>query len=212
MTESNLSDVYTPDETGDDLGTYGEQAPTPFGAGDGFADDGKPDEKPPRIHTKRTPIADLVALAWGGVGTALVQTGADVPVGRVLQFEAPLAGKKIDELIAGTWLDTVLQPFAKQADKIEGLGAIVLFPLLVGAYERNQTIGPMVEPVLRQVVRATLTDMAPMLKKRQTDEKKAAAAIADLNDVFDIEPGEDPIQAILAAIFAPVESGGEADG
>lgn len=193
--ESVFTDLSAEAEVDDFETSYGEQTPEEVKSDDR--------EKTPSRHVKRGDVSGLITLAWGGIGTALVRTGTDVPVGRVLQFEAPLAGKKIDEIIAGTWLDALLQPLARQADKIEGLGAVILFPLLVGAYERNTTIGPMIEPVLRQVVRTTLSDMAPLLKKQQTQERKAMETISDLNDVFEIDPGEDPVQAILAAIFAP---------
>lgn len=166
------------------------------------ADDGKP-ERAPDKHTPRASVASLVTLAWGGVGTALVQSQADPPVGRVLQLQAPLAGVRFDELIAHTWLDSILQPLAKQGDKLEGLGALILFPLLVGAAERNPAAMPVIEPILRQVIRSTLVDMAPMLRKQKADDKKAAKAVAEMNEALDLDADTDPITAILESLFAP---------
>lgn len=209
MTDADVSSsLFTDDQPEPDLGTdFGGDERTPeLHDLDGFG----ADEKKPRPHGRRNSVAGLVTMAWGGAGMMLVRTNADPPVGRVLQFEAPLAGKKIDELISGTWLDVILQPLVSQLDKIEGLGALLAFPLMVGAYERNPTIGPMIEPLLREVIRATLTDMAPLLKKQQADTKKAAAAISDLNEAFDLGPDEDPIQAVLASIFTPPEGGQDA--
>lgn len=177
-----------------------------FQGDDGLDDlgDGHPAEKRPTASLgKREPLTDLVTFVWGGIGMALVQSHADPPVGRVMQFQAPLAGRKFDQLIAGTWLDALLQPLAKQADKIEGLGALVMFPLLVGAYERNPALEPIVAPILRQVVRSTLVDMAPVLRKQSAEAKKAAETVGNLNDLFDLPPDADPIDAVLMSIFAP---------
>lgn len=211
-TDPDLSqEVYEHEgTTATELGTtYGEQTPDSGYGPITDLDEKDGSEKRPVTHVRREPIADLVTFIWGGVGMILEQSGTDAPVGRVLQFEAPLAGRKIDELIANTWLDAILQPLAKQADKIEGLGSVIMFPLLVGAYERNPAIGPAIEPILRQVVRSTITDMAPVLRKQQSDAKKAAEAIKDMSTILDLEDGVDPVDAILSSIFRPAQPTGE---
>lgn len=195
FTEANPEDQSTDDQP-KDLFSPDEEKPT--APDDGFGDR----EARPRPLAKRTSAASLISMAYAGVGTALIQSQSDIPVGRVLQFQAPLAGNKFDELIAGTWLDTFLQPLVKQADKVEGIGALIMFPLLVGAYERNPAIGTMVEPILREVIRANLVDMAPVIRKRASEEKRAASALGDLGEAMGMEKGADPIDAVLSSIFA----------
>lgn len=207
-----MSDTYLTDPLFGDVGDEPTPEETPGNTFD-FTDEVKedsPKEKAPTVHHARESAKDLITLLYGGFGTALVQTGKDIPVGRVLQFQAPLAGARFDELIANTWLDSLIQPLVRGADKVEGLGSLILFPLLIGAYERNPSIAPVAEGILRQVVRSTLVEMAPILKKREAEDRKAAKAMADLNDVMDfgdMPKGTDPIDAVLAAIFAPI--GGE---
>lgn len=165
-----------------------------------------PSERKPVKNEPRSSASNLIAMAWGGVGMALVQSGTDIPVGRVLQFQAPLAGNKFDELLRDTWLDHVLQPFIKGAETVEGLGAIIMFPLLVGAYERNPSIAPFAEGILREIVSTTLVEMAPVIKAKQTKDRRAANAMKEVNEMFDIPKGADPIDAILASIFAMPET------
>lgn len=206
-----------------DMFTDIQEAPAPSSQDDNsfidassvFANEERPQdlkssERAPVPLKDRASLANMLTLVWGGVGMALVQTGSDIPVGRVMQFQAPMAGAKIEEAIAGTWLDSLLQPLAKGADKVEGLGAIIMFPLLVGAYERNPAIGPMLEPMLRQVIRSSLVDMAPMMKKQKAEEAKAARALAELGEIPGFDKGTDPVDAILSFIFmAPDENQAE---
>lgn len=173
------------------------------GFGDGTVEDEREKPPVPKHGERRTPLADLLQFGWGGLGTALIQTGADVPVGRVLQFQAPLAAKKLDEFLAGTWIDSLLQPLAKRADAVEGIGVLFAFPIAIAIYERNTELAPVMEPILRQVITATLIDMAPVLKKNAADTRKAAAAIADVTEAFEIPKGGDPIAYVLQSIFAP---------
>lgn len=151
----------------------------------------------------RTPLTDLIALVWSGAGTVLQRSDpVNVPVGRVLRFQAPIAGVRIDALISGTVVDRFLQPFAKHVDSAQGVGELVALPLMVAAYTRNPEIGFVIEPILRQVIEAQLLDMAPMLKKQAAKTRKAAESIGDLTETFDLQPGENPVDAVLAMWFA----------
>lgn len=202
-----MSDTFLTDGLFDEVKDEPSPEETPGQTFDFSEEPAENKERPPVIHHARESAKDLITLLYGGLGTALVQTGRDVPVGRVLQFQAPLAGARFDELIANTWLDSLIQPLVRGADKVEGLGSLILFPLLIGAYERNPSIAPVAEGILRQVVRSTLVEMAPILKKRDAEDRKAARAMADLSEVMDLgdlPKGTDPIDAVLAAIFAPV--------
>jgi len=197
-----LDDALFGDDVSDDASD--EAIPTERVYVDEVIDPEKEEKAPTKKAGPRTSASSLITLVWGGMGTMLIRSETDVAVGRVLQFQAPLAGNKIDELIANTWVDTVLQPFVKQAEKVEGLGAIVLFPLLVGAYERNPAIGPMIESILSEVVSETLTAMAPVIKKKQAKEKAAAKSLQGLNEALNIPKDANPIDAVLASIFEGV--------
>lgn len=166
----------------------------------GFVDE-NPEKKPVPVRG-RTSASGFISMLWTGLGTALVQSGLDVPVGRVLQFQAPAVGVQLDKLVAGTAVDHFIQPFVLQVDKVEGLGALVMFPLLVGAYERNPDLGPMLAPLLRGVIESNLAEMAPVLKQTVQQTRKNAKAVAEVVEFLNLPPGVDPVDAILESIFA----------
>lgn len=150
----------------------------------------------------------LFTGVYGMAGTALVHTGSDVPVGRVLMFQAPIAGARIDEIIAGTWLDKLIQPLVAYEDKAKGIGSLLLLPILVGAYERQPTLAgfPMFEQIMRSVVESSLMEMAPVLKKQAADRKRAARTVADIQGLgaelgLEGEAMADPIGAIIGGFF-----------
>lgn len=161
-----------------------------------------PGEKRPRVRAaKRATTAPIMGLAWGGLGRLLERTGTDIPVGRTMQFQSPAAGDILDRLIAQTWVDRVLQPFAEKVDDVEALGALFALPVLVATIERSPTAAVALEPFLRQAVEANILTMAPVAKKKKADAKKLRDLVADLDPELADQP--DPIETILQAIFAP---------
>lgn len=183
---------------------------TPFGEtesdGNPWVDEEKPqaaaEEIKPTPVRSRVGTADLISTIWGGVGTiGLVNTGIDPPVGRMMALQAPLAGAKIDALIANTWIDGLLQPLAQKGDAAADVLAIFAGPLLVAFVERNPDAIPMIEPLLRQVVETSLVEMAPILKKKQRDQRRAAQAMAEVSEAFDIPKDQNVFDSIIGYIF-----------
>lgn len=167
-------------------------------------DDKKTEAKPePRKHSvARTDGSEILTLFWGGCGTALVKSGFDKPVGRMMQFQATLAGATLDEFFAGTLIDKfIIQPMARSADKAGALGAIVGGPLLIGIYERQPETGPLLEPFIRAICESTLVEMEPLITKRSRKTKRAAEAIARMRKEFNIPDDMDPIDAVLNMVF-----------
>jgi hypothetical protein len=162
--------------------------------------------KPSESRKPRKSAAKFLERFVGFGGMALMRSGRDIPVGRVLMFEAPIAGKRLDNAIEGTFLDRLIQPFVRVEEGAESVGAVVLFPLLVGIMERSPATAPVVEPILREVIETVAIDLAADLKARRRKTTNAAKALADLSEAFELEPGEDPIEAILNGIFAMPET------
>lgn len=167
-------------------------------------DDSKDERAPARV-IPRANAADFFALIYGLSGTYLERTGKDIAVGRTLQFQAPLAGNKWDEIIANTWADRIIQPFVRKADFMETVWSLVAMPVLVGLYERRPETAPVMEPMLREVIMANLESMVPVLRDKMKQQRKTARAVADLNDVLHIDKDTDPVDAVLSSIFRPVE-------
>lgn len=180
-----------------------------------------PEETQPNVKAKnvgpRHSTESFFTLAYGTAGAWLVHSGADIPVGRVLGFQAPIAGSRIDQIVAGTWIDKLLQPIVRYQETAEGLGALILLPLMIGAYERKPEVGafPIFEKILRGAVESSLLEMAPLLKKQAADTKNAARTVADIQGLgadLGLSPEEmkDPIGAIIGGFFympEPEETG-----
>jgi hypothetical protein len=204
-----MTDVII-DATSDEESLYGDPTAEHIDGDeslyDGPSEEAKPVESTPKQHKARIDATQILSTVWGGIGQLLEKSGTSFPVGRTLQFQAPVAGSKLDELVRYSWVDNLLvQPLARSANKAEGLGALIAFPVLIGIIEKNPAIGPGLEPFLRQAVMSTLADMGPVLKKKKQDEKKLLASIKDLEEEFPelAQEGADPFAIIMNAIFAP---------
>lgn len=200
-----------PDESPNGNGNGAVEDGSMFGptSTDGIEEETRPEASPEDEERapvqragKRASAARIFAQIWGGIGSALAMSGTDVPVGRVLQLQAPMVGQKFDAMFAHTWADDKLQPIIKSAEEAEGIGALVLLPLLIGAYERNPSAGPVIYPILRQAVEANIVDLAPAMRKKRADQRRLVTAISELTTEFDIPPGMDPIDAIIQSFFA----------
>lgn len=152
-------------------------------------------ERKPR--KRRTPTDGIWSTAWTAGGLALQRSGADVPVGRVMQFQAPIVGSVLDEAIEGTFIDTLLQPIAGSGKKFKKLSAVLSLPVLVGIIERSPQTAPMLEPLLREVLREHLVALAAEAKKVRKQEEEYRKAMIDLG----MEVGDDPIDALMGDIF-----------
>lgn len=150
---------------------------------------------------RRASAADTLADVWSGVGSLAIRSGQHAPLGRCLQFQAPVAGEMLDEAVKGSFIDKIaLQPFVKARGRFDLLGAVLGPPLIVLAIERNPQQIDVLMPMLRSSVRASLPLMVPAIKKVQEKERKAAEAAAELFP--DLLPGEDPVDGIIAMMFA----------
>ena len=116
----------------------------------------------PQRRSARIPLGAGLSQLIGALGVGLIVTGRDPGVGMALQFEAPLAGDKLDAAIEGTPVDRVLQPFARAGAAGKELGAVLALPFLVGLIERRPELYAVLkEPLLRPLV----VDMAIQLEE-----------------------------------------------
>lgn len=168
--------------------------------GGGDAPAPAPRRRPGR-PAKRVPTAGLFSGAWGMIGTGLVMTDADAPVGRCMQYQADVVGDALERLTKDTGLDRMLQPIAANTDAAKELGAVIALPLMVAAYERlPPEARPMLEPMMLAAARAHMIAMVPIMKRQQAEEKKWREAAADLGFVTG-DDETDPAQLMLLALF-----------
>lgn len=151
-----------------------------------------------RPRKRRTPTDGVWMTIWTAAGAALVQTGADVPVGNCLQFQAPIVGGILDEAIKDTFVDVLIQPIAGSSKRLKAVSSVLAMPVLVGVMERSPQTAVMLEPLLRQAIREHLVAMAPVVKAR----KKADAEYRKALDELGLEAGDDPVDTVMEAIWA----------
>lgn len=160
-------------------------------------------EKKPR--KKRVSTDGVWQTVWTVAGIALVKTGADIPVGNCLQFQAPIVGSIIDDVIANTAIDKLVQPLAANGEKVKLVSSVFAMPVLVGVLERNPAAAPMVEPLLRMAIADHLIAMAPVIKEQRKRQEQYEKAVQELG--VNMEQDGDPIEVILQSIFPMPEEG-----
>lgn len=147
-------------------------------------------QTPPRRVSARIPLTSGLGQATMLAGLGLIRSGRDIPVGRALMFEAPLAGERLDQAIAGTFLDKLLQPIAKAAKTGKDYGGILALPIIVGIVERRPEAFPVLRPIMEPLVLDMALEMAEMAQRTQAANERA---------MKDVDP---KVRAQAEAIFA----------
>jgi hypothetical protein len=168
-----------------------------------------PERRPKAPPGPRRSTAELLASGYGGIGMALTKTGADVPVGRALIAQAPVAGEILDDAIRGTAVDKLLQPIVRVQDRWEAVWALFSVPVLVGALERKPEAAPVLMPMLRSSVESYIIAMAPAVKKQQQRAERVRKTIAEAWP--DMPADADPVSTIIDSFFVGVEAADEED-
>lgn len=193
----------TEEEINTSEGIFSEQATEPVEEESPYLEETGPE----RYAGPRAAGDELIGMAVAAIGGIFVNRGIDPPVGRALILEAPLAGKKIDEALAHTWLDNLLQPIFRKADDFEGIGAVFALPVLVGLYERKPEWAPMLEPMMVEVIGTTLDEVAPLMRKKATARRRSARSVTEISEAFGMEI---PRGANVTDMFANwIMNGGE---
>jgi hypothetical protein len=138
----------------------------------------------------RVSLENLVTTAWGIAGKFM--EARLLPVARVLEMQAPIAGIVVDDLARNTAVDVLLQPLARAGEKGERVFALVGPPLLVGAICQNPQLYPVVRPMLK-------TSMLLWMEVSEPAARKAQKRARQLEDKL----GGVDIDAMIDALFAP---------
>lgn len=97
----------------------------------------------------RVPVDRLIGRAWEMMGGLAGRV--DVPLGRCLSMQAPVAGLIMEDLVKGTYADRALQPIARAEEKAEKGLALLAPPLCVIGLEVAQTL-PEEQRKLREAI------------------------------------------------------------
>jgi hypothetical protein len=148
----------------------------------------------PRPVRRRVSIENIVSGGWGLAAVAFLRKPEMVPVGRVLQMQAPVAGIIVEDAAKGTVVDRILQPFARAGESGEKALALAGPPLLVFVMTSQPQLYPMLRPVLKAAMLSWLEISEPAMKKAQ----KRAERLAE-------QYGEVDLDAMIDAIWAPAD-------
>jgi hypothetical protein len=105
---------------------------------------------------KRVSVEHLIGRGWEAV--ARLAQPLSLPMSRCLQVQSPVAGLILEDIVAGTVVDRVLQPVARAEEKAEKVLALIAPPILVLAIEASQQLPPQ-QMMMRQAI------LMPMLKE-----------------------------------------------
>jgi hypothetical protein len=145
----------------------------------------------------RVSVEKLISMGWRAL--ANMTAPVNMPVARMLDMQAPVAGMVLEDTIKETLLDRLLQPLARAEKGGETVFALIGPPLLVAAI----TAKPQLYPALRAPLKEALAmwvdiagDKLEQVRKREADfEEKYGRSIDDMiNMVFDTDmnPMETP--------------------
>lgn len=152
-----------------------------------------------RPARKRVSIENVVSGAWGIASMFLGRHERALPVARMLNMQAPVAGLIVEDIAKDTIVDRVLQPFARAGKHGEQVAALIGPPMLVAAITANPALYPVLAPVLRMTLMSWMEISAPVMKKARERAEKLAG-----------EFGGADIDAMIALLFAPPAESDEA--
>lgn len=146
--------------------------------------------RPARPAHPRMPLDRLFSAGYAGL--AKVAETFNPPVGRVLSFQAPVAGAVFEDKFRGTLVDRALQPFARIQDQGETLTALIGPPALVLALQAQPGAAPVLLPLLRGSLVSWIRLAGPKAAQQAREDAE-----------FEEEHGAE-IDAALAMFFAGI--------
>jgi hypothetical protein len=166
-----------------------------FVKGEGSPTSPRRERKPrqPRQRTttaKRESLAEGLSILYGAGGTIAAYMG-EVPLGRAMQMQAPMAGRELDKLVRESDAAyAILSPFLS-ARKVAALEAFS-FPIEVFLYDHYPTARPMITPLLRR-------DLIKMAKSLAKEQAKIEDELRELMETDEDLAGM--VDGLFAAIF-----------
>ena len=134
----------------------------------------------PRPGHKRVSIENVLSTGWAFGAMALARSPQAIPVARIMDMQAPVAGVIGEELLKGTVVDRLLQPIARGGRKAELGVALAGPPLLVGIMTAQPKLFPVLRPMLKMTMMSWMEISEPAARKV---EKRAAQWAEKFGDV-----------------------------
>jgi hypothetical protein len=158
----------------------------------------EPRKRKTRVVRARVSVESLISSGWGLGAFALSQVPRMVPVARVLDMQAPVAGIVVEDMAKGTVADRWLQPFARMAQNGGRAGALIGLPAVVAVVTANPQLYPVARPVMRVLLVNWLELAGPALDKARQRAARLESTLDGVN-----------IDAMLDSLWAPVPDGAQ---
>lgn len=122
------------------------------------------------VKRPRSSVEGLISGAWA-IGARVVSAIPNAwPVANVLMLQSPVAGKILEDTVKNTAIDGILQPFARLASGGQVGVALLGPPLLVAAASARPDAQPIIEPLLREALKAWLIVAGPKMIEKAKEE------------------------------------------
>lgn len=154
-------------------------------------------------ETKGT-IAGFGTGVWGALGHGAVklaevkENSALEPTGRMMQLQAPAAGKRIANILERTPLINFLASVMGTGGIIGDIQALVMPPLLVYLVSSKPELRE--SPIAQTVIMATMVPIAKEIIQAQSEQAQSASVFDEIDDETSSVIGE-----MMEAIFGPRE-------
>lgn len=149
--------------------------------------DGVVDRRPKR----RVSSAGSLGWAWVGLANVAARSGF-LPVGRVMEMQAPVAGVMLEQATKGTVVDKLIQPLCRGGEKGKIIGALIAPPFLVAAIQQRPALYPQLAPMLEECLYQWIEIAGPEVAKK-----------AKVRAEREAQYGSD-VASMMEAIFAPM--------
>lgn len=137
--------------------------------------------KGPKQQHRRVSIENVLSSGWAIGAMALARKPQAIPVAKVLDMQAPVAGIIGEELLKGTVVDRVLQPLARGGRKAELATALVGPPMIVAAMTAQPGLFPVLRPVLKMTMMSWLEISEPAVRQVQKRQERWAEKFGDVD-------------------------------
>lgn len=131
-------------------------------------------------------------ITWGWKTLAQMTAPINLPVARVLDMQAPVAGMILEDTVKNTVVDKVLQPLARLGNGGETAFALIGPPLLVAALSQKPELYPTLKPLLAESLRLWIDVAGPKLEeiaeKEEKFKEKYGTRIDDMIELFFAPP------------------------
>lgn len=151
----------------------------------------------PKPHRPRVSIENVLSTGWGLAAMALARRPEAIPVARVMDMQAPVAGLIGEDLLKGTLVDRLLQPLARGGAKAEAAVALIGPPLIVGIMTARPATFPVLRPMLKMSMMTWMEIAEPQMRKVQ---KRAETWSEKFGDV--------DLDAMIDALWAGLPEAG----